>query len=497
MNRLGQFARKGLPRGAGSVYDTGGRLTGTWLRNSGGTLLNQHLYAYNGGGQRSQMTRTDASYVTYGYDDDAQLVSAVGSGGQSTENLAYIYDPGWNLTNRTSGGTPVAYSVNDFNQATSLGGLSATYDANGNRTAQVYDANGPKTYTYTYDDENQLLSVATDTYYTSAASRWKSEFTYDGRGRLRIRKDYTWPSGSWYLVSEIRYLYDGMRVVQERNSSNVPTVAYTRGKDLSGSLEGAGGIGGLLARSHGYSGGTWSTHSCYHADGNGNITYLINASQAMVASYRYDPYGRTLSASGSLAAANTYRFSSKEIHPNSGMYYYGYRFYDPNTQRWLNRDPMGNRPVTFLWRGIERHLCPGELVIGPNLYKFVANDPNNHADADGRIIVPILIAGGTVLVVWGLWEMVDAIIHAQKCAENAANNRERQNDIIADPSIIFVPTRDQAVGSGLSDLAPDLYKMATGPGTLAGGPAGIPENAGGAAITIIWTGVQPEPEIKK
>jgi len=37
-----------------------------------------------------------------------------------------------------------------------------------------------------------------------------------------------------------------------------------------------------------------------------------------------------------MATANVYRFSSKEVHPNSGLYYYGFRFYDPTLQRWLN-----------------------------------------------------------------------------------------------------------------------------------------------------------------
>src|SRR5205809_628292 len=113
-----------------------------------------------------------------------------------------------------------------------------------------------------------------------------------------------------------------------------------RGCDLSGSLEEAGGIGGLLARSHGYSSGSWTNHNFYHADGSGNVTYLVNSSQSMVASYRYDPFGNTISSSGTLASVNVYRFSSKEIHVNSGIYYYGYRFYDPNLQRWLNRDPI-------------------------------------------------------------------------------------------------------------------------------------------------------------
>src|SRR5262245_18348894 len=128
--------------------------------------------------------------------------------------------------------------------------------------------------------------------------------------------------------------------IQERDANNTPTVSYTRGTDLGGSLEGAGGIGGLLALSDGYSGGNWTDHNYYFADGNGNVTYMENSGQSMVASYRYDPFGNTISSSGTLADANVYRFSSKEIHVASGMYYYGYRFYDPLLHRWINRDPI-------------------------------------------------------------------------------------------------------------------------------------------------------------
>ncbi|MCW5550995.1 MAG: hypothetical protein KIS67_02395 [Verrucomicrobiae bacterium] len=107
--------------------------------------------------------------------------------------------------------------------------------------------------------------------------------------------------GGWYLGTTTSYLYDGMRVIytmryskqcsfvgpaasgsaatvlgwKRRLSHGVkeragnPTVSYTRGRNLSGSLEGAGGIGGLLARSHGYSSGNWSTHNFYHTDAGG------------------------------------------------------------------------------------------------------------------------------------------------------------------------------------------------------------------------------------
>ena len=71
-----------------------------------------------------------------------------------------------------------------------------------------------------------------------------------------------------------------MRVIQERDSGNTPTVSYTRGIDLSGTMEGGGGIGGLLARSHAYQSGSGSftNHNYYHADGGGNVTYMVNSS---------------------------------------------------------------------------------------------------------------------------------------------------------------------------------------------------------------------------
>jgi RHS repeat-associated protein len=77
-----------------------------------------------------------------------------------------------------------------------------------------------------------------------------------------------------------------------------------------------------------------------------------------------DPFGNILSKSGPLADANTCRFSSQEYHQPSGLSLYLYRVYDPNLQRWLNRDPMGE------WDG-------------SNLYTFVHNDPMNWVDVTG------------------------------------------------------------------------------------------------------------------
>jgi RHS repeat-associated protein len=101
----------------------------------------------------------------------------------------------------------------------------------------------------------------------------------------------------------------------------------------------------------------------------------MNSSQTLAAGYKYDPYGNTLAMTGSLASANVYRFSSKELHVNSGLYYYGYRWYHPNLQRWLNRDPIGENGFETL-RGNDAD----PLGDGPNLYAFVENTPVSHLD---------------------------------------------------------------------------------------------------------------------
>jgi RHS repeat-associated protein len=233
---------------------------------------------------------------------------------------------------------------------------------------------------YKCDDENRL--TAAQVLYQADSGNWqgwRTVFEYDGLSRLRCRLEFTVEDGDksydWYFDHGVQYIYDGMRVIQERNEVYTPTVSYTRGTDLSGSLQGAGGIGGLLARSTGnYSSGNWTNHAYYHADGNGNITCLISAGQSVVASYRYDPFGNTISKTGTLADANVYRFSSKEIHVNSGMYYYGYRFYDPNLQRWINRDPIME-------------------AGGLNLYGFAANAPIMNIDLYGDNFLPPSLTG--------------------------------------------------------------------------------------------------------
>jgi RHS repeat-associated protein len=389
------------------TYDGVGDLTLTALTNSTGTtLLDSRGYGYDLGGQRWYQTFTAGNVVLYTYDNIGQLKTANGLDPYATprlqEQFGYAYDAGWNLSWRTNYTLVENFAVNNLNElasasrsggltvagATTLPGASVTVngsnaavyldntfaatnitvppgqstlitavanDGNGNQASANITVNLPAGLSYQYDSRGNLTSDGLRTFAYDAENQltnvyvpgqWRSDFVYDGLMRRRIRREYAWQSGAWSLQTEIHYVYDGRLVIQERDANSVPLVTYTRGKDLSGSLEGAGGIGGLLARSDNSAMGmlyAGAGHAYYHHDGNGNVTCLFNSGNQVVAAYSYDPFGNVLVKSGPLADVNLYRFSDKEFHTNSGLVYYLYRYYEPNLQRWVNRDPIAER----------------------------------------------------------------------------------------------------------------------------------------------------------
>ncbi len=153
----------------------------------------------------------------------------------------------------------------------------------------------------------------------------------------------------------------------------------------------------VLGRGKWIAGSAFAT-AYYHSDGNGNVTCLMYPNGTLAAKYLYDPFGNMLSQSGSLASANRYRFSSKEWDSNSGLYYYLYRFYDPNLQRWVNRDPLLEAGFTIFSTRHNMLTALNSLTSlsdADNLFEFCANDPIVSIDPKGtqfsailRIFVP-------------------------------------------------------------------------------------------------------------
>jgi len=179
------------------------------------------------------------------------------------------------------------------------------------------------------------------------------EYAYDYLGR-RISEQATISS----LTTTTRWIYDGWNMLTEYAGTTL-SKRYLWGMDLSGSMQGAGGVGGLLSVND----GTATYYPTY--DGNGNVSEYLDSTGAVQAHYEYDPFGRITVATGAKAQAFSHRFSTKPLDAETGLYNYGYRYYDPVTGRWPSRDPIGENG-------------------GVNLYGFVGNDGVNWIDILGN-----------------------------------------------------------------------------------------------------------------
>lgn len=425
-------------------YDGLSRLDYTALVNRWGHVLDGYSYNHDALGLRTNIVRdlglTNSS-VTVGYDSTGQLILGRAREGLSgplrqNEQIQCVFDPAGNLRYRTNGGLVQTFNCDVLNQLTNVsrnnmmtvsgatpapvasvtvngqaaerygdftfartnvtlsegndtftivaqkpGGGSVTNTLTVNLPASVmllYDSNGnltnDGTRSFAYSLENQLTNI-------TVAGAWKSDFVYDGLGRRRIERDYGWQSNQWSQTNELRFIYDGWLLVQVRDASNKVLWTVTRGLDLSGSLGGAGGIGGLLARTD-TNGSTF-----YHADGVGNITGLMDGPQNMAARYMYSAFGGLVRKSGPMVDVNEMQFSSMPVHRLSGLVGFSLRpTYDPTLGRFLTPDPIGERG-------------------GVNLYGFVGNNPLGYVDPYGLAVEP---------GAWPLEPLVGPIVQAAK-----------------------------------------------------------------------------------
>jgi RHS repeat-associated protein len=230
--------------------------------------------------------------------------------------------------------------------------VSPTYDAAGNL------ANDGR-WVYEWDSVNRLRKMtATAAATTAGFPAQVVEFVYDWQGK-RIAKKVT--EGS--TIRHKRYLYEGWNVVAEWTLHGSSTTfltpqTYLWGLDLAGQssgdvrqLQSAGGVGGLLAANVIRTSDSTALGNLYTSyDGSGNILGWSGADGAIKQSQDYDAFGnvvlRQTDPAGPLATGQgelDYGFSTKPEDKESRLLYYGFRYYQPETGRWLSRDPIGER----------------------------------------------------------------------------------------------------------------------------------------------------------
>ena len=170
---------------------------------------------------------------------------------------------------------------------------------------------------------------------------------------------------------------------------------YVWGSGLSGSMQDAGSVGGLLEVCCYGS----ATTNCFPAfDGHGNVAALINAADGTVAAnYEYAAFGEPVRVSGIMARNNPFRFSTKYADDESDLLYYGYRYYKPSTGTWPNRDPIFEDGFQLKTTGENHQLDPIltdvefliqqklmiELKLDKNPYVMLANAVVGDVDFNG------------------------------------------------------------------------------------------------------------------
>jgi len=130
----------------------------------------------------------------------------------------------------------------------------------------------------------------------------------------------------------------------------------------------------------------------------------------------YGPFGELLRATGPMAKLNPFRFSTKYQDDETDLLYYGYRYYNASTGRWLNRDPI-------------------EELGGVNLYGFVANNPVNQIDILGQQTRRDLDAEA---------DRLDAIVNTKRCC--CKNNLTVSMSGIASGKTISYKTKTKITG---------------------------------------------------
>ena len=294
-------------------------------------------FNYNSRGEVSQSKRFAGTVANPGAENTA-------------EDFDYGFDPIGNrkTSNVGNSDSPRGYTANILNQYTAITQptQNPAYDLDGNQT-------GDGTWTYEWDGENRLVAAE--------KSGMRLTFTYDYLGRRVEKTVSVWDSEdpqSSPTMAATRSIYDGWNLAAVLSSEETILQSFVWGLDLSSSLQGAGGVGGLLSiwDSSTLSGQPSTHFYCY--DGNGNVVALVHAAGGTLsATYEYAPFGERLSASGAMSEANPFQFSTKFYDSETGLYYYGFRYDDPLLGRWLNRDPLNEGAGANLYG-----VCFGDLL---------------------------------------------------------------------------------------------------------------------------------------
>jgi RHS repeat-associated protein len=327
------------------VHDSLNRLTGL-SDNSG----NSAVFVYDGAGRLQGRSLNNLLGTVYSYDGLDQLTNInYAVGGNSLANFHYGYSNDLNIETMVEASGTYSYGYDPKSQLMSVShdGLPAesfTYDGIGNHVNQDGTVPSPGGVTYRYDVNGDLKSRIDP---TSAPSMPTVTYKYDALGRRVARiKGSEWT----------RYTYDGEDVVLDENSDG-SLVYYGNGPGIDNKLW--------------YQQGS-SNPVFFLTDHLGSTRALVSSTGSIIGTMDYDSFGKPLGQ-----IATRYQYAGREWDPDTELYYYRARWYDPQARRFISEDPIG-------------------LDGGINLYAYVFNNPIQYTDPSGNGVkqwYPPIISG--------------------------------------------------------------------------------------------------------
>jgi RHS repeat-associated protein len=366
------------------VYDAIGRKTSQ--TDTSPTLSAKTVsYQYDAAGNRTRLTWPDGYYAAYGYDAVNHPTTVIDSSG--TTLATYGYDnlarraalqfsgttgarmlTSWSaendlltLSNDLAGtandagythtftpahqwatssisnaafkytpptGTATAYGgANAVNQVPIIGGTAMAYDTRGNLTTD-----GTTGTTYLYDAENRMMSAT-----RSGAT---STYAYDPLGR-RTSKTVS--------ASTTNFVYDGDNGIADYGGGTLAR-RFVPGPDIDNYIATVSSSGAI---------------KFYHTDKMGSIVAMSDVNGNLAEGpYVYDAYGNCFSSGAACSAGVGFRYTGQRLDPETGLYYYRARYYQPGIGQFLQTDPVGYKDNL-------------------DLYGYVGDDPTDRTDPTG------------------------------------------------------------------------------------------------------------------
>ena len=309
--------------------------------------------------------------ITYNVDGNITAMQRYRQDGSLIDNLTYSYPS--NSNRLSSVGDAVGLTTEPWDAE----GGSFTYDANGN----VKTTPAPYSITaISYDPANLPLSVT--------SSGTTTTYRYDDAGQ-RITKQGT-----------------GNTEVYLREGATVLGVFTVNG---SGSL--VSSYFNLLWENRvvGRQPNPSGTRSYYHFDMLGS-TRSVTQGSTVVESHDYDPWGLEMPARA-LGSGTKEAFSSKEQDAETGLDYFGARYYMPALGTWAAVDPMMDS--TMEWSS----------------YAYVYDDPMRHSDPDGKqaLTSPLPVNPADVNTLHNYGDAISAAIRESAICDQSVRCRAERN----------------------------------------------------------------------